>query len=232
MIIGGMMISSLEFPGKISLAIFTAGCILRCPYCHNPELIEGGYRIDMSKIKSEIADSLDFIDSVVVTGGEPLIQFKEVKTILNYSHDLGLKVKLDTNGCYPEHLEKILECTDYVALDIKAPFPKYNDVIGRDIGYQVKKSMEVCFNSPNTFLECRTTYVPGLLKSVDILEIAKSLSCDLYTLQQFRNRVVLDEKLKKTGNTSRKKLLELAYQIKPQIKMLKIKTAEFGDEYI
>lgn len=232
MIIGGMIISSLEYPGKISLVIFTGGCVLRCPYCHNPELIDGGDKISMDEIKMEIHDSLDFIDSLVITGGEPLIQFEEVKELLKYSKKADLKIKLDTNGCYPERLEKIIKYVDYVALDIKAPFHKYGEITGADIGDEVKKSMIVSMASPDTFLECRTTYVPGLLESKDILEIAKDISCDLYTLQQFRNQVVLDNKLKKTPNPSRNDLLQMAHKIKPFIGKVKIKTAEFGDEMI
>ncbi len=70
--------------------------------------------------------------------------------------------------------------------------------------------MEIVLNSPKTFLECRTTYVPGLLNEQDILEIVKDINCDLYTIQQFRNRVVLDEKLKTTPNPSRDELLKIA----------------------
>ncbi len=121
MIIGGMLISSLEYPGKISLVIFTGGCTLRCPYCHNPELIGGGREVSMGKIKQEIQDSLNYIDSLVITGGEPLIQFEELQELLTYLKDTDLKIKLDTNGCYPEKLEKLVERIDYVALDVKAP---------------------------------------------------------------------------------------------------------------
>lgn len=232
MITGGMIISSVEYPGKISLVIFTGGCILRCPYCHNPELINGGENVSLDEIKSEIQDSLDFIDSVVVTGGEPLIQFDEVNELCQYAKNAGLMVKLDTNGCYPESLEKIINHINYVALDIKAPFHKYGEVIGTDVGGKVKKCMEICIKDPDTFLECRTTYVPGLLFKEDIMEIAKNLNCNLYTIQQFRNKVVLSEKLKQTANPSRKELFEISEKIKPFVKRLKIKTAEFGDEII
>lgn len=232
MITGGLIISSVEYPGKISLVIFTGGCVLRCPYCHNPELIDGGENVNLDEIKSEIQDSLDFIDSVVVTGGEPLIQFDEVNELCKYAKNAGLLVKLDTNGCYPERLEKIINLINYVALDVKAPFHKYGEIIGADVGDNVKKCMEICIKDPDTFLECRTTYVPGLLFKDDILDIAKNIKCDLYTIQQFRNKVVFSEKLKQTANPSRKELFEISRQIMPFVKRLKIKTAEFGDEII
>lgn len=230
--LGGMLVSSLEFPGKISLVIFTAGCMLRCPYCHNPDIIEGGELKEIQEIFREISDSLDFIDSVVLTGGEPLIQYREVKTILNYCKNHDLNTKLDTNGYYPELLKELIDLVDYVAIDVKAPYNKYEEVIGADIGERVKKSVEICSKSPDTYLECRTTYVPGLLIPDDIIHIAKEINCDVFTIQQFRNRDVLDEKLKNTPSPSRKELIEIAESVKPFLSSVKIKTSEFGDETI
>ena len=232
LIIGGILVSSIEYPSKISLVIFTGGCILKCPYCHNPELIFGGNPIEINTIKTKINESLEYIDGITITGGEPLIQWEDVKDILQYSKILKLKTKIDTSGFNPERIAKIIKWTDYIALDIKAPFNKYKSVIGMNIGNDVKKSMEICFNTPNTFLECRTTYVPGLLNHEDMIEIAKSIKCDLYTIQQFRNQIVLDEKLKQTPNPSRDELLEIANKIKPILGRVKLKTAEFGDEFI
>lgn len=231
MITGGTIFSSLEYPGNVSLVIFTGGCNLRCPYCHNPEIIDGGENVSILEIKEKIEETLDFIDAVVISGGEPLIQVDEVRQILEFSLEKGLKTKLDTNGYYPERLSRIIDLLDYVALDVKAPFDKYEEVIGAKIGEKVKKSMKISSDS-KCFLECRTTYVPGLLQPADIIEIARNIQCDIYTLQQFRNRTVLDEKLKETPNTSPNELHKIAKQIKPIIGKVKIKTGEFGDEII
>lgn len=234
--IGGHITSTLEFPGHMSIVIFTAGCNLRCPYCHNPELIamDGGEEIPLDEIFNQIEESVDFLDSVVITGGEPLLQEKDVKKILNQCHELDLKTKLDTNGCYPKKLKKIINLLDYVALDVKAPFDKYERIIGADVGEQVKESMDIARNS-DSFLECRTTYVPSLMNVDDIKKITQEVSCDLYTLQQFRNRVVLDEKLYQTPNVTRDELKNIANQIKPvklSLGKVKIKTGEFGEETI
>ncbi|OPX59523.1 MAG: pyruvate formate lyase-activating enzyme 1 [Methanobacterium sp. PtaB.Bin024] len=229
MIIGGTIFSSLEYPSKMSLVIFTAGCLLRCPYCHNPEIIEGGESVSLLDVKKEIDEALDFIDAVVITGGEPLMQAEEVGELLNYSQRKGLKTKLDTNGCYPERISKIIDSIDYIALDIKAPFSKYGEVIGAEIGDKVTESMNLVFDS-DCYLECRTTYVPGLLEPSDITEIAKSIQCDIYTLQQFRNKIVLDEKLKETPNPSPNELYKITKQIKPVLGKVKVKTSEFGEE--
>ena len=230
--IGGILVSTIEYTGKISLVIFAAGCMLRCPYCHNPGIIEGGNLREISEIYNKIDDSLDFIDSVVLTGGEPLIQKEEIFKILKYCKTHQLDVKLDTNGYYPDKLEDLLYLVDYVALDIKAPFNKYEEVTGADIGENVRKSMEICSKFPEIYLECRTTYVPGLMVPEDVVDIAKDIHCDVYTIQQFRNKTVLDEKLKETPSPSRKELVEIAESVRPFQKKIKIKTSEFGDEII
>jgi pyruvate formate lyase activating enzyme len=231
MIIGEIIISSLEYPEKISLVIFTGGCTLRCAYCHNPEMIDGGKAVENAEIFKKIENSMDYIDSVVITGGEPLMQHEDVEEILSFCKKKGLKTKIDTNGCFPQKLERIIELLDYVALDIKAPFNKYEKIIGFPIGESVRKSMEACIKG-DVYLECRTTYVPYLLEIEDIIEIAKNIKADMYTLQQFRDKIVLDEKLYGTPVPDRDELIEIAKTIKSFQKNVKIKTAEFGEEII
>ena len=231
MMIGDMIVSSLEFPEKMSLVIFTGGCILRCPYCHNPELIDNGKSVELDEIIKKIESSMEFIDSVVITGGEALIQYEDVKKILKYCKNRGLETKLDTNGCFPDKLSEIIGLLDYVALDIKVPFDRYEEVIGSDIGSKVKESMEICISN-GIYLECRTTYVPFLMDPQDIIEIAKSITTDIYTIQQFRDKTVLDEKLQGTPVPSRDELKEIGEAVKPFLKKVRIKTAEFGNEFI
>ncbi|MEW6010516.1 MAG: anaerobic ribonucleoside-triphosphate reductase activating protein [Methanobacterium sp.] len=230
--IGGTNISSFDFPGKMSLVIFTGGCTLRCPYCHNPEIINGGDEVSLDEIFKKVEDASEFVDGVVITGGEPLMQCTAIKKILKYVRSKGLLAKLDTNGCFPDKLQHVIELVDYVSLDIKAPFDRYGDLIGLDIGKDVEESMEIVLNSPNTFLECRTTYVPTLLNEKDIHQISREINCDLYTLQQFRNRIVLDPSLESVPSPSREFLGELAKKIKPLLNKVKIKTSEFGEEII
>jgi pyruvate-formate lyase-activating enzyme len=75
----------LEFSGNMSFVIFTGGCNLRCSYCHNPELIDGGEHISLEELYIKIKDSIDFIDAVVITGGEPLLQSNDTKKIFNFT---------------------------------------------------------------------------------------------------------------------------------------------------
>lgn len=227
--IGGNIISTLEYPGNLSLVIFLAICPLRCPYCHNPELLRSGDEASISDIIEKIDNNLDFIDAIVISGGEPLVQGKEIKRILEYAKKKGLKTKLDTSGCYPETLEKIIHLLDYLALDIKAPFNKYKDISKVDIGEKVKKSMEIGYNS-DAFLECRTTYTNKLLSHEDMIDIAKNIKCDMYKIQQFRNKVVLSKELENIENTNVDELKEIAKKIRPYQNNIKITTAEFGTE--
>lgn len=230
--IGSILVSSIEYPGNLSLVVFTAGCMLCCPYCHNPDLLEGGETVKTSDVLKKIDESLDFIDSLVVTGGEPLMQYNEVLKIIKHGKSRGLKVKLDTNGCLSDRLREVLEWVDYVALDVKAPFNKYKDVIGDDISQKVKESLKICREQPDLWLECRTTYVPGLLSPDDVVDIARNLDCDEYSIQQFSNKVVLDARLEETPNPTRAQLMEIAEKVKPYMKRVKIKTSEFGDEVV
>ncbi|MDD2643142.1 MAG: anaerobic ribonucleoside-triphosphate reductase activating protein [Methanobacteriaceae archaeon] len=234
--IGTTLISSVEFHGNMSLVIFLAGCPLRCPYCHNGEILEDGDDIDIGEVYKVIDDSKDFIDAVDVSGGEPLSQLDDLISILRVAKKLGLKTKLDTSGVYPDRLKKVLDLNlvDYVAMDIKSPFSKYETIIGSNIGENVKKSMELVNQYDKTYLECRTTYVPGLLKPEDIIDISYEINCNVYTLQQFRNRSVLDEDLKDIESPNPHELKDMAKKIKSILKdsVIKVKSAEFGEEVI
>lgn len=234
MYIGGTVISSVEFHKNMSLVIFMSGCPLCCRYCHNVELINDQTELTLDEIKKEIDSSKDFIDAVVISGGEPLIQTSDVADILRYVKTLNLKTKLDTSGVYPQELEKLLkeELIDFISLDIKAPFEDYRHVVGEDIGGEVKKSMEL-INSYNVTLETRTTVVPTLHTDEDIKKIASSVKSDIYTIQQFRNKNVLDPSLEEVENPNAVELTELAKSLKDYFKgTIKVKTGEFGAQII
>ena len=230
--IWGTIISSIEYHGKMSLVIFMAKCDLKCPYCHNSEILDEGEEVSLLEIFKKIDDSSEYIDAVVVSGGEPLVQIEELDSILKYSKKLKLKTKLDTSAYYPDRLKRVLPYIDYLAIDVKAPYNKYSKVIGSDIGEKVEKCVKMANSDPHVFLECRTTYVPNLLTPKDIKQISREIECDLYTLQQFRNKDVLDESLEEFKSPNPIELRKLAKEIKPVLKKVKIRTSEFGDEHI
>lgn len=228
--IGSMAVSTLDYPGKTSLVIFTAGCNFRCPYCHNPELIDGGDEVDLETVLDDVERYSEFVEALVVSGGEPLLQVDALETVLEHARSLGLATKLDTNGSYPEALERLLPHLDYVAIDVKAPLHRYPELAGACAG-GVMRSLEILRDSGVT-VECRTTFVPGLMGEEDIEMIAESIECDVYVLQQFRNRVVLDESLRETEPPSPRRLREIAMRFRDRFRMVKIRTEEFGEEEI
>lgn len=234
MYIGGTVISSVEFHGNMSLVIFMSKCPLACRYCHNVELLEDNTEWSFEQVKEEIDSSVDFLDAIVISGGEPLVQTDAVIEILKYVREIGLKTKLDTSGIYPENLKKILdlELLDFVSLDVKTTFSKYRKITGANVGFQVKKSMDL-INQAGVHLEARTTYVPTLHTKKDIFNLVDEIKADIYTIQQFRNKNVLDPALEKVEVPNPHDLVELAREIKPYFDgVVKVKSGEFGEQII
>ncbi|MBR6994243.1 anaerobic ribonucleoside-triphosphate reductase activating protein [Methanobrevibacter sp.] len=234
MYIGGTVISSVEFHGNMSLVIFMSKCPLACRYCHNVELLEDNTEWSFEKVKHEIDSSADFLDAVVISGGEPLVQVDAVIEILKYVRQVGLKTKLDTSGIYPDGLKKILDLDllDYVSLDVKTTFSKYKKITGANVGFKVKKSMDL-INQAGVHLEARTTYVPTLHTKKDIINLVDEIEADIYTIQQFRNKNVLDPALEKVEVPNPHDLEKLANEIKPYFDgVVKVKSAEFGERII
>jgi len=230
MYIGGSVISSVEFHGNMSLVFFMSKCPLACRYCHNAELLDDNTEWSFNKVKHTIDTSADFLDAVVISGGEPLLQVDAVIQILKYVRQLGLKTKLDTSGIYPDELKKILDLNilDYISLDVKTVFSKYRKITGLNVGFQVKKSMDL-INEYDVCLEIRTTFVPSLHTKKDIKNLIGDIKADVYTLQQFRNKNVLDPELENVEVPNPHFLSKLAREIKPYFYcFFKGKTSEFG----
>ena len=234
MFVGGSVISTVEFHGNMSLVIFMSKCPLACRYCHNVELLEDNSEKSFEEIKDEIDSSADFLDAVVISGGEPLVQTDAVIQILKYVRQIGLKTKLDTSGIYPEKLKKILDLNilDYVSLDVKTTFSKYRKITGANVGFEVKKSMDL-INQAGVHLEIRTTYVPTLHTKKDIHNLVDEIKAEVYTIQQFRNKNVLDPALEEVEVPNPHDLAELAREIKPYFDgVVKVKSGEFGEQII
>ena len=234
MYIGGTVLSSVEFHGNMSMVIFMSKCPLACRYCHNVELLEDGDQKSFKEVADEISSSADFLDAVVVSGGEPLVHIDDTIEILKFTRNLGLKTKLDTSGIYPDKLKKILDLNlvDYISLDVKNPFDKYRKITGSDIGFEVKKSMDL-INNAGVHLEIRTTYVPTLHEKKDIIDIVREIKADVYTIQQFRNKHVLDPSLESVEVPNPHDLADIAREIKPYFGgIVKVKSGEFGEEII
>ena len=200
MIIGGFQgFSLIDYPDKICAIVFTQGCNFRCPYCHNPELIDTkGSRFDRFK-EEEILSFLERrqgkLEAVTITGGEPLLQASLEDFLLKVKR-LGYLAKLDTNGSFPQRLEKILEskAVDYIAMDIKTSLDKYESVVRKKVETaQILKSIRLIMDSGLDY-EFRTTVVKPLLEKDDFTKIGQLVKDSrLYVLQQFVSSKVLDD---------------------------------------
>ena len=124
----------LDFPGKVAATVFTAGCNLRCPFCHNALLvteIDPQSALDSEELLAYFDKRRGILDGVCVSGGEPLLQ-PDVFDFMRRIRDMGLAIKLDTNGAYPDRLCQAVEegLVDYVAMDIKNSRAKYPLTVG------------------------------------------------------------------------------------------------------
>jgi len=191
--------SLIDFPGSISAIIFSGGCNLRCRYCHNPDLACNscglqGYSND--EALSFIMSRIHLIDAVVLSGGEPTLS-PRIKDFTRTLKDLGLKVKLDTNGFNPDIVnDLVLEgLLDYIAMDVKTSFEKYYLFkVPENIEKVLAQSIQKIISSKIPY-EFRTTCVPGVVTEEDICSIARVITgAKKYYLQQFRSHEnVLDE---------------------------------------
>ena len=193
MIIGGYQPCSLcDYPGKIASVIFTQGCNFRCPFCHNKGLFpigEAKNSVDIDELFDRLKSRTGKIDSVVVTGGEPTVQ-GDLPSFLEILRHFDLSIKLDTNGSNPEILADLINVgvIDYIAMDIKAPFYKYDGLAGVSVSLDsIQRSIQLIAESglPHQF---RTTVYPVLLDENDISAIRKIIpNGSNYCLQPYRD---------------------------------------------
>ena len=186
--IGGIVRNSfVDYPGVISAVVFTTGCNYNCWYCHNSHILHKKGSISEEKVFSFLEERKKFLDGVVVSGGEPTLQ-KDLIPFVKKIKDRGYLVKLDTNGSNFEVLKTLVEnkLVDYVAMDIKAPFNKYEMIVTvkRSLENE-KKSIEFLMKGIVDY-EFRTTYSPDLNLD-DIEEICKMIEgAKRYSIQKYR----------------------------------------------
>ena len=188
---GLQKVAMVDYPGKLAATVFTGGCNLRCPFCHNALLVT---RLDETPelgeeaVLSFLATRTKLLDGVVLSGGEPLLQ-PDAADFLRKIRQMGFAVKLDTNGFFPDRLSAILEegLVDYVAMDIKNAPEKYPitcGIPGLDTA-PVAESVKLLRQSGVDF-EFRTTLVREFHTPEDLLAIGRWLeSSPRYFLQAF-----------------------------------------------
>ena len=210
-IAGLQKLSLLDYPGYVSCIIFTKGCNFKCPFCHNSSLINDD---DEGLIKEEeifefLNKRKNTIDGVSITGGEPLLQKDLVSGIIKI-RDMGFKVKIDTNGSIPNILKQLVDnkLVDYIAMDIKNTFDKYELTTGCKVNIDnIKESINIIENS-NIDYEFRTTVVKEYHSIDDIKSILSYIKSDSkYYIQNFNlNDGVLNKNLNKINEEDLKNI--------------------------
>lgn len=192
MVIQGLQkLTLLDYPQKVACTVFTAGCNFRCPFCHNASLVIDTYKnqeIPGEEFFAFLRKRQGILDGVCVTGGEPLIQHG-IEDFLREIKRLGYAVKLDTNGSFPDKLQRIVEAglVDYVAMDIKNSQENYGRTVGIE-GYDLRnihRSVQYLLSDPISY-EFRTTVVREFHQRSDFESIGKWIrGARRYYLQQF-----------------------------------------------
>ena len=194
MLISGLQkLTLLDFPNLVACTVFLKGCNFRCPFCQNSDLVKPEAitpNISKEELLKFLKTRKHVLDGVCITGGEPTLQ-NDLEDLIVQIKKLGYKVKLDTNGYNPEMLKKLVNdgLVDYVAMDIKNSFTKYNETCGlkfMDLA-KIKESIGFLISGKIPY-EFRTTVVKEYHCISDFIEIAKMLQgCSKYYLQEFRD---------------------------------------------
>jgi len=198
---GLIELSFSDWEGRMSSVLFTGGCNFRCPYCHNRDLALGGNDIEdipYDLVKDRLDTQKLWVDSIVVTGGEPTLH-RGVTAVMADLKSSGYRVKLDTNGTNPDYLRQLVlnGLVDCVAMDVKGPlgrgeYEKYSGV--RTDETRITDSIRLVTDSGIEH-EFRTTVVPGLHLEADIRAVSSMLAgmgARSYKLQNFRPVNTLD----------------------------------------
>ncbi|MEO0137695.1 MAG: anaerobic ribonucleoside-triphosphate reductase activating protein [candidate division WOR-3 bacterium] len=225
--------SLIDWDGKITSVFFFDRCNFRCPYCQNWRLITHPEKFPVYEIEELfkiVLKKKNWIDGIVLTGGEPLLFPEAIMTIAEIAHKNNLKIKLDTNGSLPEELGRMLELkiVDYVAMDIKAPLDtRYFLAVGKkpqsqpDLIDKIKKSINLLLNSDIDY-EFRTTCVPGLIDEKGLRQIGAEIKgARLWALQRYiaLNAYKKEYRNKQFDETQLQKFLEIARSIMLNVKL-------------
>jgi pyruvate formate lyase activating enzyme len=186
--------SLIDYPNKVASVLFTPGCNLRCPFCHNWRIVVDPKPpfLQEAQVLEILESRKKYVDAIVVTGGEPTMH-KELPKFLAKLKARGFQVKLDTNGFYPEVLEECLASVEYVAMDVKTCLDKYKLLGAKDTA-GLMRSVEMLMAGKVPY-EFRTTAVPELVTAKDVACIGELVKgAKTHAFQQFVPQDLLDKR--------------------------------------
>lgn len=182
----------LDYPEHMAALLFTGGCNMRCPFCHNASLVldpSSQPVIPENEIFEFLVKRRGVLEGICISGGEPTLQH-DLPDFMAKLRKLGYCIKLDTNGTNPQMLSSLIAngLVDYVAVDIKSSVKNYTKACGLSVDMdRIKESVQILMNSDIEY-EFRTTVVQELHDADDFVSIGKWLSGSrAYYLQSFKD---------------------------------------------
>jgi 7-carboxy-7-deazaguanine synthase len=106
------------YAGLPCVFVRLTGCNLRCSWCDSEYTFQGGRKMDGGEVLQEVYRLSPDGGLVEITGGEPMLQEREVVPLMQHLCDDGYTVLLETSGERP--LERVP--ADVVKIvDVKCP---------------------------------------------------------------------------------------------------------------
>lgn len=190
----------IDYPDTLASVVYLPKCNFRCGYCHNSDLVfYHSTEYDEELIINHLKKRKGIIDGIVITGGEPSLH-NDLFKFMEKVKDLGVKVKLDTNGYKPDVIKEIIDnnLVDYIAMDIKNTYRNYEKTISiNNFSYEnIKESINIIINSGIEY-EFRTTLIKEFHSTFDVLEMGNLINgAKKYVLQQYEysDKQIIDKK--------------------------------------
>ncbi|MFW6231084.1 MAG: anaerobic ribonucleoside-triphosphate reductase activating protein [Nanoarchaeota archaeon] len=201
--------SAIDFPGRLCSILFTHGCMFRCHYCHNPDLVFGNdvKQIAEDDILDELNQRKNLVSAVSITGGEATLH-KGLPDFIKRLKDDDFAVKIDTNGTNPDVVKELLPMLDFIAMDVKAVDQEhYKQTVGVPVDFdKIKESIKLIMGSGKEY-EFRTTVVPKLFPLERFEELGQLLKgSKKHVLQQFVNKKTLNPEYTKEAPYTKEEL--------------------------
>ncbi len=202
--------SLIDYPDRVASILFTAGCNLRCPYCHNGDLVEGytGPFQEGEDILEVLIERKHHVDAIVISGGEPTMD-PGLPEFLGRLKGLGFDIKLDTNGLKPDALRECLPYLSFIAMDIKTSLENYKSIGAGDTA-SILESIKVIMDSGLDY-EFRCTAVPGFVETETIHKMGEMVrGAKMFVFQQYKPEKTLDPKYNDINPHSEERIREFA----------------------
>ncbi|PMP93152.1 MAG: anaerobic ribonucleoside-triphosphate reductase activating protein [Hydrogenobaculum sp.] len=198
-------IPSKGIPPSLCTVLFFGGCNLRCPYCHNKDIVlKNTEPFDVDEVFELLISRKHLIEWVCISGGEPTIYEDKLVDFVKSLKTMNFKIKLDTNGTNPSVVKNISEFVDYFAVDVKTI--NYKLCNSSDGFFKLMDTLWYLSRMDKPFL-LRTTIYPPFVGEYFIryvLDVLKNLNIKNidWFFNAFDNKNVLEEKAKVYPSTT------------------------------